>query len=177
MGELWCFTNLEHLENSDFLQQRNTWSFSRTVYNHGTWWHNSLSKNWAHKFNHFLKCFVCTEHSPKTNMTMEKQQFEDVSSKMVAFYCHIRLLEGISCLFSWPLLLYICKLCVWPPPRWGQSQHISAPSAWYIMIHDLIFCCCSTENRSQCFLGHVGDANRPAISLVKNSFQLLNSWS
>ena len=26
------------------------------------------------------------------------------------------------------------------------------------------------------FLGHVGDANRPAISLVKNSFQLLNSW-
>ena len=112
------------------------------------WWFFDGRNGNHHKFNHFLKCFVCTEHSPKTNMTMEKQQFEDVSSKMVTFHCHIRLLEGISFLFSWPLLLYIRKCCVWPLPHWGQPQHISAPcrvqgpgSAWYIMIHDLISCC------------------------------------
>lgn len=93
MGELWCFTNLEQVESSETFSNKETHDLFQgrfTTTAHGDIIHSAktghkLSMKWwfvdgrngnHHKFNHFLKCFVCTEHSPKTKMTMEKQPFQ-----------------------------------------------------------------------------------------------------
>lgn len=179
MGELWCFTNLEqwnirtfsNKETHDLFQGRFTTTAHGDIIHSPKTGHTLWMKWWFvdgrnanhHKFNHFLKCFVCTEHSPKTNTTKKSN---NLKMYLQTWWLSIAMLVywKVHHLFlSWPLLLYIRKRCVWPPPRWGQPQHISAPcrvqgprSAWYIMIHDLNFLLLTanaTENRSQCFFG------------------------